>query len=115
MRLPSPERAVVDLRKVRDYCLNPRHPRGRHKARVFQTALGFTAADADRLCAELRQAALTIDAKPSHRDDHGQRYQLDFELRGPRGGVRIRSLWIVRRGEDFARFTSCFVLWRSAT
>lgn len=35
MKLPNADRAVVGLAKLRDYCLSPTHPRGRHKARVF--------------------------------------------------------------------------------
>jgi hypothetical protein len=45
-RLPNAERAILDLAKVRDYCLNPCHPEGRHKARVFKTALGAWAGNA---------------------------------------------------------------------
>ena len=46
MKLPNAKNAFVDMRKLTDYCLNPHHPRGRHKAYVFQNALGLTAADA---------------------------------------------------------------------
>jgi len=35
----------VETRKLRDYCLSPEHPRGRHKARVFASALGLTVDD----------------------------------------------------------------------
>ncbi len=42
MKLPNGERAVVDIIKLQDYCLNPAHPRGQHKARVFAAALGLT-------------------------------------------------------------------------
>jgi hypothetical protein len=35
MKLPNGERAIIDRRKLEDYCLNPHHPRGRNKARVF--------------------------------------------------------------------------------
>ena len=35
MRLPNGERAVIDIRKLQEYCLNSQHPRGRNKARVF--------------------------------------------------------------------------------
>jgi hypothetical protein len=45
-KLPNPDDAVVDIRKLRDYCLNPAHPRGRNKARVFASVLGLTASDA---------------------------------------------------------------------
>ncbi|MGH7818267.1 MAG: DUF6883 domain-containing protein [Candidatus Binatia bacterium] len=41
MRIPNADRAVVDPRKLRDYCLSPIHPRGRHKARVFAAAVGL--------------------------------------------------------------------------
>jgi hypothetical protein len=53
MLLPNPSRAVVDIRKLRDYCLNPEHPRGRHEARMLAARLGLTAIDADELQAIL--------------------------------------------------------------
>jgi hypothetical protein len=33
MRIPHAENATVDIRKLRNYCLNPEHPEGQHKAR----------------------------------------------------------------------------------
>jgi hypothetical protein len=45
-KLPNAERAVVEIEKLRDYSLNPGHDEGKHKARVFRAALGFTRADA---------------------------------------------------------------------
>ncbi len=49
MKLPNRDRAVVDLAKLRDYCLSEVHPRGKHKARVFRVALGLTTQDAEEL------------------------------------------------------------------
>ena len=54
MRLSSAQHAVVDPAKLRDYCLNPKHPRGRHKARVFAASLGMTADGAYRLPLRVR-------------------------------------------------------------
>jgi hypothetical protein len=48
-RLPNYERAIIDIRKIEDYCLNTEHPHGRHKARVFRTALGVGTSDSDWL------------------------------------------------------------------
>ena len=110
MRLPNGKNAVVDIAKLRDYCLNEQHPRGRHKARVFATTLGLTAADADLLRQALLRAAVEGDAMAGERDDYGQRYVLDFELTGPRGKATVRSSWIILRGEDFPRMTSCYIL-----
>jgi hypothetical protein len=63
MPIPNAERAVVDIRKLRDYCLNPLHDEGQHKARMFATALGLTAEDAEALQALLLQAVKTADVQ----------------------------------------------------
>ncbi len=110
MKLPNSERVVVDVAKLRDYCLNPDHPRGRHKARAFTAAIGLTADQAEELRDALLEAAHTEEAIATDQDEYGQRYVVDFTMNGPAGQARVRSGWIVRRGEDFARLTSCFVL-----
>ncbi len=47
--IPHADRAIVDIRKLRDYCLNPAHDEDQHKARVFAAALGLTIIDAEAL------------------------------------------------------------------
>jgi hypothetical protein len=74
MNLPGAERAVVDVEKVRDYCLNPAHPRGRHKARMFASALRLFQEDAEWLKAKLLNAALRGDATEAEEDEYGRRY-----------------------------------------
>jgi hypothetical protein len=111
MRLPGGERAVVELAKLTGYCLDPTHPRGRHKARVFAASLGLTQANASELRAVLLRAAASADqAVEGPGDGFGWRFVLDLEVSGPRGSATVRSGWIVRAGEDFPRFTSCYVL-----
>ena|ERR1035441_9597188 len=79
MQLPSGERAVVDLVKLRRYVLDPYHPRGRHKARVFAPALQLHQSDVDFLRKTRFHAALTGDAVPGETDACGQRYILNSE------------------------------------
>ena len=109
-KLPNAENAIVEVGKLRDYCLSSDHPRGRHKARVFASALGLTADDAEELREALLTAALSGEADPTEEDKYGKRYVLDFEMKTDAGTATVRSGWIVRRGEDVPRFTSCFVL-----
>lgn len=110
MLLPNSDRAVVDLVKLRDYVLNPHHPRGRHKARVFASALQIFQSDADLLRTNIMEAATTVNAAAGDNDCYGQRYTLDFEcIRTDRRAV-VRTSWIVLTGEDFPRLTTCFVL-----
>ena len=109
MTLPNGRRATVDATKLRDYVLSSDHPRGRHKARVFASALGLTAVHMDVLREGLLAAAAEGDAVASGSDRFGSRYRVDFVLRGPRGEAVVSSLWIVRVGEDAPRFITCWV------
>lgn len=110
MRLPNSDRAIVDIAKLRDYCLNTTHKRGRNKARVFVAALGLTADDAEQLQAALVDAAQSCEATPTEETEFGQLYVLDFPMLGSAGEAMIRSSWIVRKGEYFPQLTSCYVL-----
>ena len=107
--MPNADRAVVEIDKLYGYCLSPDHPRGRHKARVFASVLGLLAEDAEALRQVLLDAVLSDDALPVQGDAFGHRYVIDFEMSGPRGTATVRSPWIVRRGEDFPRFLTCYV------
>ena len=110
MKLPGGERAFVDIAKIIHYCLSIEHPRGRHKVRVFASALGLTVGDAHYLRLLLLDVARTYEATPTEQDEHGQRFVLDFIMQGPNDEVTVRSTWIVRTEEDFPRLTSCYVL-----
>ena len=59
MKLPNGDRAEISTEKLRLYCLNPNHSSGKHKARVFQSALGITTENVDRLKALVEQAAIS--------------------------------------------------------
>lgn len=62
MKLPGSTDAIVEIAKLRDYCLNPHHPRGRHKARVFLATLELAREDAEFLRGALIQAARETEA-----------------------------------------------------
>jgi hypothetical protein len=109
MKLPNADRAVVEIEKLRDYCLSASHPRGRHKSRVFVTALGITADDAQELQQAILSAAINEEATPKERDEYGQRYFVDFSMNRKGKEAIVRCLWIVRSGEDYPRLTSCYV------
>jgi hypothetical protein len=92
MNLPAAERAIVDIDKLRDYCLSPLHPRGRHKARVFASALRILQSDADWLRARLLDAAPRNEVTDSETDECGRRYILDFEcVKGSRSAISVAA------------------------
>jgi hypothetical protein len=109
MKLPNAERAFVDIEKLRGYCLNPFHIKGKHKARMFSSILGLTSADAKKLRETLLDAAKNCDASPGVEDLYGKRYIIDFMMTTAKGQAKIRSTWIIIRHEDFPRLTSCYI------
>jgi len=109
MLLPSGGHAIVDIRKLRDYCLNPDSPRGSRKARVFAAALGITAVDAPKLRGKLLEVARTGEAQLGELDMYGQRYMIDFEMETAVGKAVVRSGWIILHDEAAPRLTTCYV------
>jgi len=110
MKIPNAERAIVEVEKLRDYCLSESHPRGKHKARVFASVLGITADDADELRSAMMTAVRVTEATPGEHDEYGQRYIVDFSMNHQGNEAIIRSAWIIRHGENTPRLTSCYVL-----
>jgi hypothetical protein len=110
MKLPNPERAIIDIAKLRDYSLDPIHKEGRHKARVFVAALGLTRNEADWLRLRLLEAARNADCEVGRKTAYGQRYILDLTLAYGNKSARLRSVWNVRLDEDFPRLITCYVL-----
>jgi hypothetical protein len=80
MLLPNGASAVVDIEKLRDYCLNPLHVKGKHKARVFRATLGMTADDAERLREVLPDVARTHEAGQAGPGDYGDRFVIEFRM-----------------------------------
>jgi hypothetical protein len=62
MQLPNGERAVIPIEKLHDYRLHPIHRVGSHKAHVFESVLGLTAAHAENLQQRLSAVARTGEA-----------------------------------------------------
>ncbi len=112
MKLPNAENAVIDIKKLRDYCLNPNHPEGKHKARVFLEKLDIGRDDAERLRQFILEAILTAEATEQKPTAYGRRFIVDFEIQQGRGIVLLRAVvrtaWIIRNDEDFPRLTTCF-------
>ena len=110
MRLPNGNRAIVDLRKLTQYCLSDTHDEGMHKARLFRELVGITAGNADLLVRALMDVALTGEARAGRADHYGQRYTIDFAFTGPAGQAHVRSAWIVLEGQGVPRLVTCYKL-----
>lgn len=110
MFVPNAEKAVVDVRKLTDYCLNLEHEIGKHNARVFESALDLTVEDAEELRETLIVAVKNNEAEAGRFDKFGQRYPVDFIMKRGAKKATVRSGWIIETNTDYPHLTTCFVL-----
>jgi hypothetical protein len=110
MLIPNAENAVVDIRKLRDYCLNSEHDDGKHKARLFSSILGMTADDAEELRQILLEVVTMNEARLGRQDEFGQRYTVDFTIEWQNRSATLRSGWIIEHDSEIPRLTTCYPL-----
>lgn len=108
MRVPNADLADIDIRKLRDYVLDPLHPNGKHKAILWKSALGITAEDADQLSHILLVAVVENEAVAGRFDRYGQRYTVDFSLEWKGKTAIIRTGWIISHGTSVPRLTTAY-------
>ena len=99
--LPNCDHAFIEDSKLIDYALSPGSERGQHKARVFESALGFNLSN----WRELRQAVLA--ALPKHNATltseavFGKKYQVVMAITGlNRRTVDVVTVWQFDRQPD---------------
>jgi hypothetical protein len=106
VKLPNGDRADLGT-KLEDYVLNQQHRRGRHKARVFASALGITRDNQEILANALREvAAHSADVISTGDEGFGATFEIRFPLTTTQGAANVLSAWIIRHGEDFPRLTT---------
>ncbi|MCL2852871.1 MAG: hypothetical protein FWE20_07545 [Defluviitaleaceae bacterium] len=108
--LPNFERAHIDSNKLTGYALNPNHPHGGDKARVFNNALGYNQSNSNQLIAQVKRNLPRNEAVAGIRDTHGQRFTVDMQITGPNGNTAIvRTGWILDQGSDIPRLVTIYV------
>ena len=109
MKLPNGDRACVSPERLTHYLLNPAHPTGKHKARVFAAALGLDVSGADTLRLWLLELAANGEAQPDRADAYGQRFVITGKLLYNGREAVVRTAWIVRTARTQPEFLTAFV------
>jgi hypothetical protein len=98
--LPRADEATIDPRKLKDYALNPDHPRGQHKARAFYQALELTQEDWEELRDQILEQLVSSPVVRVDAGEFGPTFYVDVPIEGRNGETRrVSTLWIVR-GND---------------
>jgi len=99
--LPNHEDAFIEDGKLVEYALNPGSERGRHKARVFETALGFSMANWQQLKEAILDALPACEARFRSETASGRKYEVVAPVRGPNGRtVEVMTVWQFDRQPD---------------
>src|SRR5262245_27288596 len=110
MKLPNGVQADLGV-KLEEYVLNPLHRDGRHKARVFEAALGITLANQGVLRQAILAAATDSDEVAGRGDNgHGEVFAIRFLLTTEKGSATVLTAWIILHGEDIPRLTTCYIV-----
>jgi len=108
--LPNFENAKIDSRKLTEYALNPDHPIGQNKAKVFKSALGYNKSNANLLIKQIYDKLPQSEAIVGKLDQYGQRYTMDMLITGVNGNTAIvRTGWIIKPGSDTPELTTLYV------
>ncbi|MGP0583694.1 phage minor capsid protein [Paenibacillus timonensis] len=94
--------------KLTQYALDPNHPKGKDKARVFQSALGYNQSNYKDLIDNVNR---NLGAAPAYfrgSTPYGDKYEVILPLQGPNGKTaNVLTAWMMKDGK--ARLTSIYV------
>ena len=109
--LPQYEKAILPIGKLRDYALNPDHPEGKHKAKVFKAALGIERTHAEVFAQILEAGLIRAPAVRGIKNEHGQRWTTYHEIVGLTGRPTVVTVvWIYRPEEPAVPvLVSCYI------
>jgi hypothetical protein len=108
--LLNAEHAVIEPNKLASYALDPTHPKGGHKARVFESALGYNSTNADILASRVQEGILSAPAKVLEVNNFGQLMAVDMPIPGINGETAVvRTGWMYETDALVPRLTTLFV------
>ena len=109
--LPQHEKAIVPIEKLRDYALDPNHPQGKNKARVFKAALGMERGHADVLAQILKLTLFRSPAVRGVKNRYGEYWTTYHEIVGLSGQpVVATAAWIYKIEQaDVPVLVSCYI------
>jgi hypothetical protein len=108
--LPGAERAVITEAKLRDYALSSEHPEGRHKARVFASALGIGRDDWEYLREEIAMKLPAARVSAVRESAYGFLYEVPMLVEGLNGATaEVITAWFLKKESDVPRLVSTYV------
>lgn len=108
MKLPNGDRAEIPTQKLVGYCLNPNHPSGKHKAKVFASALGITADNIEVLYNLIQKAAIEGEVIQESTTEFGQQFKVEWIIPETKN-IKLRTIWEISHINSNPRLISAFI------
>ncbi len=114
--LPNHEQAIIEDSKLIHYALNPQSERGRHKARVFESTLGFNLSNWTQLKEAILNALSHHEATLTSETAFGKKFEVVLSITGLTGRtVDVMTVWQFdclddRTFSDVPRLVTVYVL-----
>jgi hypothetical protein len=108
LKLPNPEKALVEPRKITAYLLSEENSGGKS---AFFVAFGFNLAQPEELEQALLAHAAAHEVARVSETSHGIKYIIDGKMQTPdRRSPQVRSVWIVDKGKEAPRLVTAYPL-----
>jgi hypothetical protein len=105
--LPNYQEAVIEDSKFVSYALNPHSERGQHKARVFESTLGFNLSNWEQLKQAILDALPYRPATLTSETVFGKKYEVVVPITGANGRtVDMTTIWQFDRLPDGVQFAN---------
>ncbi|MEO1672368.1 MAG: DUF6883 domain-containing protein [Cyanobacteria bacterium J06631_2] len=108
MKLPNGNQAEISRQKLLGYCLNPKHASGKHKAKVFASALGITADNVEILNELIQKAAIEGEVIQQSTTEFGQQFKVDWTVPQTQN-IELRTIWEISHINKNPRLISAFI------
>ena len=112
MYLPNAANAYIPPAKILDYLLSMENQEGRSKAQFF-TQFGFRREEWRQMADALLRHGSSYAVVNIEETQYGPTYAVDGIIRTPDGrNPRVRTVWMIRNGEDAPRFVTAYPMGR---
>ena len=113
---PNHEHAIIEDSKLIHYALNPQNERGWHKARVFESTLGFNLSNWTQLKEAILDTLPYHEATSTGETAFGKKFELVLSVTGLNGRTaNVMTVWQFdclddRTFSDVPRLVTVYVL-----
>ena len=106
-RVPNSITAATPQQKLQGYLLNSNHPRGKDKARVFNSVLGYHYENWDKLSDKFFDGLQTSVVASVEKTRYGIKYKVPMRIVGERGkSMVVNTVWQLDNGSTITRLVT---------